>query len=140
LKGSIIAAGPLCLVAQQSGDHGQRGDSHRHPGRTAAGGGAVRRLGVQTGLSFRPDHPARWLAGGYRSTIDRLFAEVPAASIAWISMGALRYLPSLKRIAAERFPASRFFYQEFIDGLDGKCRYFRTQREAMYRFIYDEPA
>ncbi len=75
---------------------------------------------------------------GYRQTIERLFAEVPAESIAWISMGALRYLPTLKQIAAERFPASRFFYQEFIDGLDGKRRYFRTQRVAMYRLIVDE--
>ena len=75
---------------------------------------------------------------GYRQTIARLFASVPAESIAWISMGALRYLPALKQIAAERFPASRFFYQEFIDGLDGKRRYFRPQRVAMYRFILDE--
>lgn len=75
---------------------------------------------------------------GYRQTIARLFAEVPAESIAWISMGALRYLPALKQIAAERFPASRFFYQEFIDGLDGKRRYFRTQRVMMYRFILEE--
>ncbi len=75
---------------------------------------------------------------GYRYTIDRLFATVPADAIAWISMGALRYLPVLKQIAAERFPASRFFYQEFIDGLDGKQRYFRTQRVAMYRFILEE--
>jgi len=75
---------------------------------------------------------------GYRQTIARLFASVPAGSIAWISMGALRYLPTLKQIAAERFPASRFFYQEFIDGLDGKRRYFRTQRVAMYRLILDE--
>jgi spore photoproduct lyase len=75
---------------------------------------------------------------GYRSTIGRLFASVPAESIAWISLGALRYLPALKQIAAERFPASRFFYQEFIDGLDGKRRYFRPQRVAMYRLILDE--
>jgi spore photoproduct lyase len=75
---------------------------------------------------------------GYRQTIAQLFASVPAKSIAWISMGALRYLPPLKQIAAERFPASRFFYQEFIDGLDGKRRYFRTQRVAMYRFILNE--
>jgi len=74
---------------------------------------------------------------GYRFTIDRLFAAVPAEAIAWISMGALRYLPPLKQIAAERFPASRFFYQEFIDGLDGKRRYIRPQRVEMYRFIHD---
>lgn len=74
---------------------------------------------------------------GYRSTIDRLFAAVPAESIAWISLGALRYLPALKPIAAERFPGSRFFYQEFIDGLDGKRRYVRPQRVAMYRKILE---
>ena len=75
---------------------------------------------------------------GYRATIRQLFATVPAEAIAWISMGALRYLPVLKRIAGERFPQSRFFYQEFIDGLDGKRRYFRTERVAMYRFIVNE--
>lgn len=72
---------------------------------------------------------------GYRFTIDRLFAAVPAEAIAWISLGALRYLPALKQIAATRFPRSRFFYQEFIDGLDGKRRYFRSQRVAMYQTI-----
>ncbi len=75
---------------------------------------------------------------GYRQTIRRLFAAVPAESIVYVSMGALRYLPALKQIAAERFPASRFFYQEFIEGLDGKRRYFRTQRVAMYRVILNE--
>lgn len=75
---------------------------------------------------------------GYRATIERLFAVVPAEAIVWISLGALRFLPPLKQIAALRFPASRFFYQEFIDGLDGKRRYFRPRRTAMYRFIHDQ--
>lgn len=74
---------------------------------------------------------------GYAYTIQRLFAMVPAEAIAWISMGALRYLPPLKQIAGERFPASRFFYQEFIDGLDGKRRYIRPQRVTMYRHLLD---
>lgn len=74
---------------------------------------------------------------GYAYTIDKLFATVPADAIAWISLGALRYLPSLKQIAAERFPVSRFFYQEFIDGLDGKRRYIRPQRVIMYQYIFE---
>jgi spore photoproduct lyase len=77
---------------------------------------------------------------GYRSTIRALFNRVPAERIAWISLGALRYLPPLKAIATERFPASRFFYEEFINGLDGKQRYFREQRVEMYRLIADELA
>ncbi|NLZ16625.1 MAG: DNA photolyase [Desulfobulbaceae bacterium] len=74
----------------------------------------------------------------YTQAIRTLFNTVPAEAIAWISLGALRYLPSLKQIAASRFPASRFFYQPFIDGLDGKRRYFREQRVEMYRVIVRE--
>jgi len=77
---------------------------------------------------------------GYKKTIKTLFAKVPADSIAWISLGALRYLPALKNIATDRFPGSRFFYEEFVDGLDGKSRYFRTRRVAMYKLIADELA
>jgi len=77
---------------------------------------------------------------GYVATIKTLFNRVPADRIAWISLGALRYLPSLKNIAADRFPGSRFFYEEFIDGLDGKARYFRKQRVEMYKVIADELA
>jgi len=73
---------------------------------------------------------------GYAETIDRLFGAVPKESIVWISMGCLRYIPSLKKIAVRRFPNSRFFYEEFIEGLDGKARYFRTLRVEMYKFLY----
>ena len=73
---------------------------------------------------------------GYRDTIDLLFAMVPKDKIAWISMGCLRYLPALKKIASQRFPISRFFQEEFIEGLDGKARYFRTLRVEMYQYIY----
>ena len=75
---------------------------------------------------------------GYRKTIASLFSAVPADRIVWISLGALRYLPPLKMIATKRFPGSRFFYQEFIEGLDGKSRYFRDQRVEMYKLIVDE--
>lgn len=75
---------------------------------------------------------------GYRQTVTRLFQAVPAEKIVWISLGALRYIPQLKSIAAERFPGSRFFYQEFIEGLDGKFRYFRDQRLEMYKVLVDE--
>jgi spore photoproduct lyase len=75
---------------------------------------------------------------GYAETIERLFATVPKENIAWISMGCLRYLPALKKIAGQRFPNSRFFHEEFIEGLDGKARYFRTLRVEMYQFLYQQ--
>nr|MBF0221716.1 DNA photolyase [Desulfobulbaceae bacterium] len=75
---------------------------------------------------------------GYTETIEALYDTVPAANIVWISLGALRYLPTLKQIATSRFPKSRFFYEEFIVGLDGKSRYFRPQRTGMYKHIYNQ--
>jgi len=73
---------------------------------------------------------------GYRETIELLFSYVPPEKIVWISLGALRYLPSLKEIGTQRFPASRIYYNEFVPGLDGKQRYFRPNRVRLYKHIY----
>lgn len=91
-------------------------------------------------LAFHFD-PIIWHEGweaGYRATIRALFAAVPKDAIAWISLGALRYLPDLKQIAGQRFPGSRFFFQPFVDGLDGKRRYFRERRVTLYRVLVEE--
>jgi len=75
---------------------------------------------------------------GYGETIEYLFARIPKDRIAWISMGGLRYLPKLKAIAAQRFPNSKIFFEEFVLGLDGKQRYFRDHRTEMYTFVGHE--
>jgi spore photoproduct lyase len=95
------------------------------------------RWGYKLAFHFDPiiEHPG-WQQG-YKETITRLFDTVPAENIVWISMGALRYLPTLKDIGIKRFPQSKIYYQEFIEGLDGKCRYFRTHRVELYKYIYD---
>jgi spore photoproduct lyase len=93
--------------------------------------------GYKLAFHFDPiiDHPG-WQEG-YSTTIDTLFDVVPAEAITWISLGALRFIPSLKEIGIKRFPASRIYYNEFIQGLDGKARYFRPNRVELYKFIYD---
>jgi spore photoproduct lyase len=68
----------------------------------------------------------------YQEVVEQLFAVVPRESIAWISLGALRYMPPLKNIIRQRFPASRIAEEEFITALDGKKRYFKTQRAEMF--------
>ena len=75
---------------------------------------------------------------GYKTTIKKLFEVVPSEQIVWISLGALRFIPQLKTIASGRFTGSRFFYQEFIEGLDGKSRYFLDQRIEMYKLLVEE--
>ena len=96
------------------------------------------RWGYRLAFHFDPIIRHEGWRQGYRDIIEKLFRVVPSEKIVWISMGALRYLPQLKGIATSRFPGSRFFYEEFIDGLDGKSRYFRSQRVEMYMFIAGE--
>ncbi len=93
--------------------------------------------GYKLAFHFDPIIEHQGWQQGYKETINRLFDMVPADSIAWISMGALRYLPALKNIGTRRFPRSRIFSQEFIEGLDGKSRYFRPHRVELYKYIYD---
>jgi len=57
---------------------------------------------------------------------------VPSESIAWISIGSLRYMPQLKHTAQRSFPETKIYAQEFVPGLDGKMRYFQDIRLEMY--------
>jgi len=74
---------------------------------------------------------------GYAKVVDHLFSKVDPQSIAWISLGTLRFMPSLKAIIRERHPMSTILDEEFIPGLDGKLRYFRDLRVEMYRHLID---
>ena len=69
----------------------------------------------------------------YRQVIEQIFLHVSANNIVWISLGTLRFMPDLKTIIQHRFPDSKIVYGEFIRGLDGKMRYFKPLRIALYR-------
>lgn len=94
--------------------------------------------GYSVAFHFDPiiDHSG-W-ENGYRETIDQLFGTVDADKIVWISLGGFRYIPQLKQTGLSRFPGSPIYFQEFIEGLDGKSRYFRTNRVKLYASIYQQ--
>jgi spore photoproduct lyase len=69
----------------------------------------------------------------YRNVVEQIFKYVSADNIVWISLGSLRFMPSLKPIIQKRFPDSKIIYGELISGLDGKMRYFKPLRIALYR-------
>ncbi|MGQ9615330.1 MAG: radical SAM protein [Spirochaetota bacterium] len=86
-------------------------------------------------LSFHFD-PIIWYEGwedGYKRTIDILFNSVDPKSVVYISMGALRFFPNMKR-ELDRMGAI-YTGGEFIRGIDGKMRYFRPIRTMMYRSV-----
>jgi spore photoproduct lyase len=68
----------------------------------------------------------------YRDTVARLAAAVSPDAIAWISLGALRFLPALREIIMSRFPSCRFAAAEMVPAPDGKLRYFKTLRLELY--------
>jgi len=91
--------------------------------------------GYRVGFHFDPliRHPG-WREG-YGRTVEDIFEAVPADRIAWISLGAFRYLPRFKTIIKRRHPKSLITEEEFILAPDGKMRYLRPRRVEMYRHL-----
>ncbi len=71
----------------------------------------------------------------YLRVVEKLFSKVSARNIAWMSLGAFRFMPSLKPVIQNRFSKSKIVYGEFITGLDGKSRYFKPLRIELYKKI-----
>ncbi len=91
--------------------------------------------GYRVGFHFDPLIRHKGWKDGYARIVADIFSAVPAESIIWISLGAFRFLPPLKRIVARRHPLSRIMYDEFVYAPDGKMRYFRPLRVEMYRYL-----
>lgn len=72
---------------------------------------------------------------GYDDLIEQLVNTVPMEKVAWVSIGALRYIPKLKTIVEERFPKSSIFLGEFVRGEDGKMRYAKKVRQRMFQHV-----
>jgi spore photoproduct lyase len=69
----------------------------------------------------------------YAEVVKEVFASVPAESIAWISLGGLRYPPELKEIIRRRFPRSLVITGEMVPCPDNKFRFLRPVRVEGYR-------
>ena len=72
---------------------------------------------------------------GYQDLVDQILDAVPPDRIAWISLGTLRYISSLKSVVDERFPKSRVFLGEFVTGEDGKMRYLKKIRQRLFQNV-----
>jgi len=69
----------------------------------------------------------------YRYVVEQIVKHVSADNIVWVSLGTFRFMPDLKPIIQRRFKESKIVYGEFISGIDGKMRYFKPLRIALYR-------
>ncbi|MDO9547369.1 MAG: DNA photolyase [Candidatus Marinimicrobia bacterium] len=74
----------------------------------------------------------------YSELIDELYMHIDPERIAWISLGSLRFPPSMKEKIIERYPNTTIPYAEMVRGMDGKLRFARPLRLPMYKLIYDK--
>ena len=72
----------------------------------------------------------------YEKVVEAIFRHVSPDNVVWISIGTLRFMPSLKPTIQKRFPDSTIVYGEFVPGIDDKMRYFKPLRIQLYRRIY----
>lgn len=109
-------------------------EEHRAPSleRRLKAASLCQREGFVVGFHFDPLflHPG-WREG-YRRTVDLLDQYIRPEGVIWISMGAMRYMPSLKPIIRSRHRGSSVLRGEFVPGLDGKLRYFKPIRMELY--------
>ena len=98
-----------------------------------AAAGQCEKWGYRLGFHFDPIIYYEGWESEYREAVKEIFAGINPESVAWISLGALRFTPHLRDLVRKRFPESKVPYGEFVPGHHGKLRYFRPIREEIYR-------
>jgi spore photoproduct lyase len=81
--------------------------------------------GFKVGFHFDPIIYSHGWEKEYEETVNLIFDNIKPSSIAWISLGTLRFSPGLKKIAQNRFQKNTFLDEELILGFDRKIRYPR---------------
>lgn len=93
---------------------------------------------IKIGFHFDPIiYHDNWF-NNYRNLISTIFKTIDARNIAWISLGGLRFPPSLKETIQDRFPENPIIRGEQIIGVDQKLRYFKPVRLEMFKEIYSQ--
>ena len=67
--------------------------------------------------------------------IEKIQNAVPAESIAWISIGTLRFSRELKKCIESRFKSNTILDGEFLLDFDGKMRYPKALRKQVYETL-----
>lgn len=91
--------------------------------------------GFRVGFHFDPLILYPGCEKDYSDVVENLLEHIDPARISWISLGSLRFPPSLKEIIQERFPETKIIYSEMIKGKDGKLRYFKPLRLELYKNV-----
>ena len=93
--------------------------------------------GYLLALHFDPMiHYDAWQTG-YADLVKKIVKSIDPSRITWISLGVLRFNPEMRRVIEDNFPRSRLTSAQLVAGPDGKVRYIKPLRRAMFRFMVD---
>lgn len=104
------------------------------PQRLAAAREAVK-AGYKTAFHFDPVVLFDGWKKGYAEAVEQIAEAVRPESVAWISVGTLRFSRELKKIVENRFPDNTILNGEFLLDFDGKMRYPQEFRRQAYQFL-----
>lgn len=94
----------------------------------------VRDHGYKIGIHFDPIVIFEGWKAAYLELIEEIAGVVDSSSIAWWSLGALRFPYSLREHIFKHHD-SRLFEGELIKGHDGKYRYFKPLRLELFDYM-----
>lgn len=95
---------------------------------------AVAEKGYRVGVHFDPMIAVPEWEELYPDLVDQVTRRIPEDRLAWWSLGALRFPPSMREIILSK-QGSRLFSGELVRGYDGKYRYFRPLRRRMFQVV-----
>ena len=98
---------------------------------------AVLDAGYRVGFHFDPMVAYENAEHDYGLLLDELLSTIPARSISFVSMGALRMTPELRNAARKRFPEDPMLLGEEVLGNDGRLRAFSALRVRLYRALQE---
>lgn len=96
----------------------------------------VEQAGYLMALHFDPMLLFEGWEADYQALVKEIFNRISAQRVVWISIGSLRFNPEMKRTIEQNFPGSHLTTAEMVAGTDGKMRYVKPIRVAMYQHLY----
>ncbi|MBI4979363.1 MAG: DNA photolyase [Spirochaetes bacterium] len=91
------------------------------------------RAGYSVAFHFDPIIRFPQWQRSYRAVVNAIYRSVTPADIAWISMGGVRFPRAMEECRFASGKGYEFLFDEFVPCEDGKRRYLRPLREALYR-------
>ncbi len=93
----------------------------------------VQKAGYNVGICLDPIIKCEDWHNNYNVMLNMLLDRLDIKKIKFVSLGGLRFLPSLANVIRERNPQTNLLLGEFVPCIDGKYRYFRPIRVEIYR-------